>query len=94
MKLANKKDITILWVKNVFIAQIKNPSGMALYVLYVQFKLQYGMENIAIIALQELIGMQTYQNVLLVLMVKFIVQLKINVFVQFKHHICWLTVLV
>jgi len=78
----------------VFIAQIKNPSGMALYVLYVHFKLQYGMENIAIIVLQELIGMQTYQNVLLVLMVKFIVQLKINVFVQFRHHLCWLTELV
>lgn len=67
---------------------------MELFVLYVQFKLQYGMENIVIIALQELIGMQIFQNALPVQMAKFIVQLRINVFVQFRHHICWLTELV
>ena len=94
VKLAIKKDITILWVKNVSIAQMKNLFGTELFVLYVQFKLQSGMENIVIIALQELIGMQIFQNALLVPMVKFIVQLRINVFAQFRHHLCWLTALV
>jgi len=78
----------------VSIAQMKNLFGTELFVLYVQFKLQSGMGNIVIIALQGLIGMQIFQNALLVPMVKFIVQLKINVFVQFRHHLCWLTELV
>ncbi len=59
--------------------------GMAQYVQDAHLKLQSGMENIVIIVLQELIGINNHQNVLHVQMDKYSIQLKICVYVLLKH---------
>jgi len=59
-KSVHKKAIMILSRKNVFLVQMNHHFGMVQSVQNAHSKALSGMENIATIAHQELIGMRSY----------------------------------
>ena len=93
-KIAHKNLTTTLPSKSAFSVQIQLHFGMARFVANVPFKLQFGMENIATIVLQGVIGTKLCLNASHAQQVRYTVQSRIFACVLLKLLLCWQPVFV